>query len=218
MVAEVINIFPQSYFVPNTVDADYVDNNSDPLRRVYAQYRNKSSLVAWMQVCTTLGSSLYQTALELRKSYNTENVSDELLNVIGRVVVLPRRFIAPVALHPPMLATLPNSPWQVGNKSQMLLALSSDQDSSMSDELFKLGIRAKIVKNNSAATLEDVLFGANFLLPDANVLRVVDNEDMTFTIEYSGEITDLESYALSNATMVPTPQGVKFNGFVKVDA
>ena len=63
-----------------------------------------------------------------------------------------------------------------------------------------------------------MLSGATFLLPDANVLRVVDNEDMTFTIEYSGVITDIESYAIANASMVPTPQGVKFNGFVQVDA
>ena len=88
----------------------------------------------------------------------------------------------------------------------------------MSDELFKLGIRAKIVKNNSAATLEDVLFGANFLLPDANVLRVVDNEDMTFSIEYTGDISDVEAYAIANASLVPTPQGVNFKGFVKVDS
>ena len=213
-----VNIFPQNYFVPNTVDTDYVDSNADPLRRVYAQYRNKPSLVAWLQICTTLGAGIYQTALQLRKSYDVDTVSTELLNVIGRVVVLPRGYLAPADLNPPMVASAVNVPWDVGMDDQQLSALSSDQDTSMSDDLFRLGIRAKIVKNNTEATLEDVLFGANFLLPDAQVLRVVDNEDMTFTIEYSGTITSLESYALSNSSLVPTPQGVKFNGFVKVDS
>lgn len=213
-----IDIFPQNYFVPDTVDDDYVDTDSDPLRRVYAQYRNKPSLVAWMQICTTLGSDLYQTALQLRKSYDVDNVSDELLNIIGRIVVLPRGYIAPVNLNPPMVAAAENTPWDVGMDDQQLSALTSDQDSNMSDAIFRLGIKAKIVKNNSAASIEDVLFGANFLLPNANVVRVVDNEDMTFTIEYTGTISDIESYTLSNASMVPTPQGVKFNGFVKVDS
>lgn len=212
------NIFPQSYFVPDTVADDYVDENSDPLRRVYAQYRNKPSLVAWMQICTTLGSQIYQTALLLRKSYDVDTVSQELLNIIGRVVVLPRGYLAPVDLNPPMVAAAENTPWDVGMDDQQLSALSSDQDTSMSDDLYRLGIKAKIVKNNTAATIEDILFGANFLLPDASVKRVVDNEDMTFSIEYTGTITDLESYALSNASLIPTPQGVKFTGFVKVDA
>lgn len=212
------NIFPQLYFVQNTVDSDYVDDNSDPLRRVYAQYRNKPSLVAWMQVCTTLGADIYQTAQLLRKSYSVDDVSGELLNIIGRVVVLPRGYLAPVNLNPPMVASAANTPWDVGMSDQQLSALSTDQDTAMSDDLYRLGIKAKIVKNNTAATIEDVLFGANFLLPDANVQRVVDNEDMTFSIEYTGIITDLESYALSNSSLIPTPQGVKFTGFVKVDS
>lgn len=211
------NIFSQNYFVSNTVDDGYVDDNSDPLRRVYAQYRNKKSIVAWLQICTSLGNSLYQTSLVLRKSYNISNISGELLNIVGRVVVLPRTFLAPVLLNPPEVASVNNIPWDVGDETQQLSSLSIDSDSGMSDSLYRLGLKAKIVKNNTFATLEDVLSGASFLLPDANVLRVVDNEDMTFTIEYSGIITDIEKYAIANASMIPTPQGVKFNGFIQVD-
>lgn len=210
-------IFTQLYFVPDTVQADYVDDNSDPYRRIYAQYRNKSSLVKWMQICTTLGSDIYQTGLLLRKSYNVANVSNELLNVIGRIVVLPRGYISPVNLSPPMVASSSNVPWDVGDDSQQLSALSSDQDTAMSDDLYRLGIRAKIVKNNTGATIEDVLAGVNFLLPDAKAVQIIDNEDMSFSIAYTGEITLLQQYAISNSSLIPTPQGVKFNGFVEVD-
>ena len=212
------NIFPQLYFVNDTVEDDYVDDDSDPLRRIYAQYRNKPKLVAWMQICTTLGSGIYQTAQQLRKSYDVDTVSNELLNIIGRVVVLPRTFIAPTDLNPPMVAAAQNTPWDVGMTDQQLSGLTTDSDTGMSDEIYRLGIKAKIVKNNTNATIENVLAGAAFLLPNANVVRVVDGEDMTFTIEYTGTITDLQSYALTNASMVPKPQGVTFNGFVKVDS
>lgn len=212
------NIFPERYFVQNTVDPNFVDDNSDPLRRVYSQYRNKTNIVAWLQICTTLGVDIFQTSQLLRKSYSIDNVSGELLNVIGRIVVLPRTFLAPILLNPPQVASFDNAPWSVGDDSQQLSSLSIDSDSTMIDNFYRLGLRAKIIKNNTFATIEDVLSGATFLLPDANVLRVVDNEDMTFTIEYSGVITDIESYAIANASMVPTPQGVKFNGFVQVDA
>lgn len=211
------NIFPQSYFVPDTVQSDYVDTNHDPLRRVYTQYRNKPSFVTWIQVCTTLGTDLYQTALQLRKSYDVDTVSTELLNIIGRVVVMPRGYLSPVDLTPPMVAAAENEPWEVGEDSQQLSALSSDQDTSMSDDFYRLGIKAKIVKNNTDVTIENLLSGVSFLLPDADVKRVVDNEDMTFSIEYAGTITDLELYVFSNSSVIPTPQGVKFTGFIKVN-
>lgn len=211
-----MNIFPEYYFTQNTVDSDYVDDNSDPLRRVYAQYRNKPKIIEWIQICTVLGASIYQTSMMLRKSYNIDSASSELLNVIGRVVVLPRTFVSPVNLNPPMVASSVNDPWEVGEESQQLSGLSTDSDSTMSDELYQLGIKAKIVKNNSSGTIEDVLAGAVFLLPDANIVRVVDGENMTFSIEYTGTITELEMYAITNTSMVPKPQGVDFTGFVKV--
>lgn len=210
------DIFPQSYFVDNTVDDGYVDSNSDPLRRVYAQYRNKKNIVSWLQICTNLGIDIYQTAQLLRKSYNVNNATSESLNIIGRIVVLPRSYIAPINLNPPMVAQATNTPWDVGMDDQQLSGLTTDSDTNMRDELYRLGIRAKIVKNNTSATIEDVLEGASYLLPDAEIVRVVDSENMCFTIEYTGVITDLESYAIANASLIPTPQGVKFNGFVKV--
>jgi hypothetical protein len=84
----------------------------------------------------------------------------------------------------------------------------------MSDEFFRLIIRAKIVKNNSDATIESILDGVTFLIPNADVVRVIDGEDMSFSIEFEGNITDLERYALLNAKLIPKPQGVRFNGFL----
>jgi hypothetical protein len=211
-------IFPQTYFTPDTVDDDYVDDDSNPLRRVYAQYRNKTKLVAWIQICTLLGADLYQVAQIIRKSYDVDNVNNEMLNVIGRVVVLPRSFLSPADLNPPMVASSENNPWEVGDTSEQLSGLTTDSDSSMSDEFYRLGVRAKIVKNNTSATIDDILAGASFLLPNAKIVRLVDDEDMSFTIEYTGNITELESYALANSSLVSTPQGVKFNGFVKVES
>ena len=55
----------------------------------------------------------------------------------------------------------------------------------------------------------------NFLLPNADVLRVTDGEDMSFSVEFYGQISDLERWALLNAELVPKPQGVRFNGFLE---
>ncbi|MNR26824.1 hypothetical protein D3C85_1440600 [compost metagenome] len=97
----------------------------------------------------------------------------------------------------------------------MFSALTIDQDGQLSDELYRLVIKAKIIKNNGDATIENILDGMSFLLPNAKFLRVIDGEDMSFSIEFYGLISNLERFALLNAELVPKPQAVRFGGFLE---
>lgn len=207
--------FPQSYFTELTVEKDYVANFSDAPSRIYAQYRNKPKAVAWYNITRSLATHLSDAALAVRIMYDIDIASGVQLDIIGRIVVIPRNFTGYVTLNPAICAEIENDPAIFGDSTQMASALSIDQDSQMSDELYRLAIKSKIIKNNSSATIEDILYGMNFLLPNANVLRVTDNEDMSFSVEFYGNITQLERWALLNASLVPKPQGVRFNGFLE---
>jgi len=207
--------FPQSYFVANTVDVGYVTDESNAPDRIYAQYRNKPKAVAWYKITRSLGTQLADVAQAVRVMYNIDSAQGAQLDIIGRIVVIPRNYVGYVALNPGMFASAANNPGEFGDESAMFSALSIDQDSQMSDDLYRLVIKSKIVKNNSAATIEDILTGMNFLLPNAEVLRVTDDEDMSFSVEFYGNITELERWALLNASLVPKPQGVRFNGFLE---
>lgn len=208
-----MSIFTTYYFVPNTVQDGYVVSESGTINRIYAQYRNKPKVVAWYGITRQLADEIATTCLQIRNTYNIYTAAGAELDVIGKIVVVPRNFLGYVPLNPGMFAEPDGD--EFGDESAMFSALSIDQDSQMSDELYRLAIRSKIVKNNSAATIDDILFSMNFLLPDANVLRVTDNEDMSFSVEFYGNITELQRWALLNANLVPKPQGVKFNGFLE---
>lgn len=181
--------------------------------RIYAQYRNKSKAVAWYRIARELGGNIEAAAEAVRKSYDLDTAQGEQLDVIGRIVVADRSFLGAVELNPGVFDLTDGS--EFGDDSAMFSALTIDQDATLSDDLYRLVIRAKIVKNNGDATIENILAGMNFLLPGAEVLRVTDGEDMSFSIEFYGQITNLERYALLNAGLVPKPQGVRFNGFLE---
>lgn len=182
--------------------------------RIYAQYRNKPKAVAWYRIARELGGNIEAAAEAVRKSYDLDTAQGEQLDVIGRIVVADRSFLGAVELNPGVFDLTDGS--EFGDDSAMFSALTIDQDATLSDDLYRLVIRAKIVKNNGDATIENILAGMNFLLPGAEVLRVTDGEDMSFSIEFYGQITNLERYALLNAGLVPKPQGVRFNGFLEV--
>lgn len=181
--------------------------------RVYSQYQNKPKAMAWYAIARSLGGSIEAVAEAVRKSYDIDSAEGEVLNVIGRIVVVPRSFLGAVDMHPGMFDLTDGS--EFGDVDAMFSPLTIDQDGQLSDDLYRLVIKAKIVKNNGDATIENILSGMNFLLPHAEVLRVTDGEDMSFSIEFYGEISDLERFALLNAGLVPKPQAVRFNGFLE---
>lgn len=210
-----MTFFKQHYFVSETVNDGYVTDSYDGISRVYAQYRNKPKAVAWYKITLSLAQQLNDVAQALRVMYHIDSAYGEQLDILGRIVVIPRNFIGNVPLNPGLFASADNDPGEFGDDSEMFSALSLDQDAQMSDDFYRLAIKSKIVKNNSSATIEDVLNGVKFLLPNANILKVTDNEDMSFSVEFYGNITELERWALLNASLIPKPQGVKFNGFLE---
>ena len=181
--------------------------------RIYAQYRTKPKAVAWLNIARQMSGDLIAACTAIRNSYDIDSATGEQLNVIGRIVVLSRDFIGQVAMIPAMFAEPDGG--EFGDTEAAFSELYVDSDNQMSDNLYRLAIKAKILKNNSDATIESILQGMNFLLPNAQVLRVQDNENMTFSIEFFGEISQIERWALLNAGLVPKPQGVRFSGFLE---
>lgn len=182
--------------------------------RIYAQYRTQPKAVAWYNITRNLAAVLGDAAQAVRVIYNIDTAQGAQLDVIGRIVVQPRKFTGEVQLFPGLFDLSDGAEFG-DSDGAMFAALTVDQDSQMSDELYRLAIKAKIIKNNSDASIDSILDGMNFLLPNAEVLRVVDGEDMSFSIEFYGNITELERYALRSAAFVPKPQGVRFNGFLE---
>ena len=181
--------------------------------RIYAQYRTKPKAVAWYQITRKLAAELEDPATAVRVMYDIDTAVGEQLNIIGRIVVVDRTFTGEVALHPGLFAEPDGA--EFGDEEAVFAAPYVDQDGQMSDDLYRLVIKSKIIKNNSDATIDSILYGMNFLLPHAEVLRVTDGEDMSFSVEFYGQITNLERWALLNVKLVPKPQGVRFNGFLE---
>lgn len=183
--------------------------------RIYAQYRTKGKALAWYNIVKSLAAQIENAADAVKVMYEIDTAVGAQLDILGRIVVVPRNFVQPSMLKVTQFASAANNPGQFGNPDDMFSALSVDSDSQMTDDLYRIVIKSKIIKNNSDATIESILFGMNFLLPNAEILRITDNENMTFSVEFYGNITDIERYALLNSTLVPKPQGVDFNGFLE---
>lgn len=203
------------YFIPDTVEHGYVlDYRGTYFNRIYAQYRTKLKAVQWYEIIRNLAGPLSEAIWSVRNSYGIDRARGEQLNVIGRIVVVGRNFTAQPELFPGLFDLTDGA--EFGDDDAMFSELSVAQDGVMSDDLYRLVIKSKISKNNGDATIESILDAVSFLLPKATDLRLVDSDAGDFHIEYKGEMTNLEKWALTNNDLVPKPLGITFTGFVEV--
>lgn len=177
--------------------------------RIYAQYRDKPKLVKWMEIARKLGRPLDEVCEKIALSYDIDSASGELLNILGRIVGIDRNFINKIEME---VFEFGDSDIECGDENAIFSESTVASDSQMSDALFRLLIKAKVLKNNRSATIEEII-EQMVLLVGVDFLRVNNPENMTFSIEFAGNITPMQRYALFNESIIQIPQGVLFNGF-----
>jgi len=182
--------------------------------RIYAQYRNKPKTVQWLNITREMSEQFVTQFDEISKSYDIDSNKGEQLNVIGRVVVQDRDFIANIPLDVYQCNTVGDN--ECGDSTVQCSATSIADDAELSDEYFRRILKAKIIKNNSQATIHDTLRAVQFIAPELLIVRLNDNEDMTFSIEFAGVADPITRSLLLNNNLVPRPSGVQFKGFLEI--
>lgn len=181
--------------------------------KLYAQYRDKTQAIGLSNIPLDFRQQIVTAANFVRDSYDIDSNSGEALNVIGRIVDRDRSFIESIQFD--VYQMNDDGDYEMGDDSIQMSPLSAGSDSDLSDEYYKYLLKSKIVKNNSDATIDEILTAINTAIPGINALRMVDGEDMTFSIEFYGEIDAIARDLLLSGNLIPQPQGVKFNGFLE---
>lgn len=180
--------------------------------RIYAQYRNKPKARAWYDITRSIGDELADAANAVALSYDIDGNSGEQLDVIGRIVVTDRNVLLDTKFTVYQCNDAGEN--QCGDTAVQCSPLSLVQDQGLSDEYFRVLLRAKIAKNNSDATLDGIIDACTIITPNAPWFRMSDNEDMSFSLENYNELTPIELSLLTTEGLIPKPQGVRFNGFL----
>lgn len=176
--------------------------------RVLAQDRQFNKNFQFLTIYPRVAMSMYQAAQDIKNILNIDKSKD--LDLIGRVVGVRR-------LHeekPLNGRSLGNKRCVVGNKYAMCKAATWDQAKDLSDEIYRMVLKSKVIKNTSRATLMDIERGVSSFVKSSNV-HVIDEQDMSFRLKFIGQMSPVERYVIDNYDIIPRPQGVKFLGFTQ---
>lgn len=182
--------------------------------RIYAQYRNKPKAKAWYDITRNLGESIDDAAQDVRRSYNIASGRGEQLDVIGRIVVIPREYIQTIEIEVPQFN--PDGKNQFGsNGSQFSTPDLKNTEDELADSFYRLVILAKIMRNTGDATIESIVAGLNIMLGEQDVVQLTDNEDMTFDLHFLRPLTDIERSVITQLNIIQKPAGVKIRNITE---
>lgn len=180
--------------------------------RIYAQYADKPKFVEWMNITRKVGLELKEGAEQVRKCFDLETAKGDALEVISRIVVVDR--IKQEQLMNSGVFADPDGT-NFDNQDKTFAEWSTFTNTDLSDKMLRFAIKAKIIKNTANPTADELLSALASMFPNANVFRLLNHHDMSFSIEYVGKLTDLEQWLIDLHDFLPTPQGVELRGFIR---
>lgn len=181
--------------------------------RIYAQYGDKPKAVKWLDIVPDMGEQISAVYEDVRNSYDIDANEGEQLNVIGRIVGIDRSFESQVFYDVDTYFGADNDASQFGGIDSQFETTGKSISNDVSDSIYRVLLKAKIAKNNSDATLDGIVHALSYIT-SSSPIQVIDNEDMTFSVSFGSELTDIERFVFDTFDIMPRPQGVRFLGYV----
>ena len=176
--------------------------------RIYSQYQDKPNAVAWYNIVPTIVNDIFNAADRTRSSYDIDDATTHELDVLGVIVGISRSYESQITFTNQIQY---NNAQFGGNAQYQVSGQTITQE--VSDEIYRLLIKAKISKNNNDGTIDSMIDALNFIVPDNQVI-IVDHDDMSFTVVFNREVSTIEALLLDNFDILPRPQGVRFRGYI----
>ena len=178
--------------------------------RIYSQYRGKPRAVAWYNITRTIGGQFADVFNEIRTSYNIDTATTDELNVIGRIVVIDRGYEGQIIFDPIRWGS--GSKW--GGSGVRYMTPVGAGSLEVSNDIYRILIKAKIAKNNSDATIEGILQSIE-TITNIHAVSLIDHEDMSFAINFGYTLDSTTRFVLDNFNIIPKTQGVRFAGYTE---
>lgn len=175
-------------------------------RRIVNQYRNKSRMVKWLTLIPEIANEkLEKAADQVYGSYDVDTVTGEQLDVIGRIVGIPRPVLRGAAYD--VFGYAGNDNYTNYNIAPYIGA-GADLDAPLNNDLYRKLIKARIARNVSDGTSDSIIELLEIVI-GVKVTALSSNGDKSFDIGIASELDNTTQYLLDNFDLIPRPQGTR---------
>lgn len=193
--------------------SDTINHTTQAISRLLTQYREASNLIAYISAFTDESDQLETMFQDLLNDRWIDTAEGAQLDIIG-LIVGQSRVVAAFQANPffgflgsigaGTFGTLADS-----GIGEVFITLSDTEfeTGTLTDAEYRIFIRARIQKNHTNATIEDVITVVNEIVSSTSLYAITEG-DATFDIDFDGSLTDTEKLVLTRGELTPRPAGV----------
>lgn len=151
--------------------------------RIYKQYKDSPKLIQWLLILPDIAkSNIVDQLAKIRAILDIDNATGDQLDICGRIAGYLKR---------PVMTLYP-----------------ACTEGEVDDDIFRILIKAKIFKNNSIATIDEIKEAADYILGVS--VNVLDGQDMTMRLAWEDDVVSVAvQQMLGEHNLIPRPQGVR---------
>lgn len=189
--------------------------------RLATEYRESLNLINYIRSLLLEANTLEQVFQDLVNTRTIDTATGTTLDIIGAIVGQPRSFVVLALFSFFGYRDLDGDfPVNTGGYSSLddpsagseYLSLEDDLTDvvQLDDESYRLFIRARIARNFTKATPEEVIQYAKFVI-DAPIVALEEGEDAEYSLYIGRVLTDNERAIIVSTDFIPKPIGVNVN-------
>ena len=183
---------------------------SDYINLVIPEHRNKSKFIAWLTSALKIEDDTNTFLKQLNANFNIDAATGAQLDTIGQILntsrIVPFQLSAGTPDNPSFVWGTPlenEAGWGKGYWQPPKLTARLDDDN------YRLLLKAAAAKahwSGSIVSLENML---NYIFSNSYIThKITDNQDMTFSVAFSGSFSATMRDLLEHDFIVPRPEGV----------
>lgn len=183
-----------------------IDHVERAKSRIINEYRNKQRMVDWLTMTPVIANQNLESPLDrIYRSYDVETVIGEELDIIGRIVGVPRPILRAAEFD--VFGYLGNDSYTNYNISPYI-GDGEAIDAPLNNDLYRKLIKAKIARNISDGTADSIIQLLEIII-GVKVTALVSNVDKSFDIGVASKLDNTTLYLIENFDIIPRPQGAR---------
>lgn len=174
--------------------------------RIINEYRNKQRMVDWLTITPAIANQNLESPLDrIYRSYDVDTVIGEELDIIGRIVGVPRPILRAAEFD--VFGYLGNDSYTNYNISPYI-GDGEAVDAPLNNDLYRKLVKAKIARNISDGTADSIIQLVEIII-GVKVTALVSNVDKSFDIGVASTLDNTTLYLIENFDLIPRPQGTR---------
>lgn len=204
------------------MSASVIDHVQLGLSRVAKQFQESPNFLAFLTALLSVNNEIENVLQSMYMLPDVDSMSGVNLDVIGAIVGANRQVSNVVLLNyfgftdtgsgayvtPFGEQGIPNIGARFYEENEQYLSTTILQDPE-----YRMLIKAKIVKNSSSSTNEDIITAISYLF-GINDVKITDNLNMSISISIGRPLYATEQAMLTAMDILPRPAGVRIAGAV----